>query len=136
MRSSLRLLPDLAFARPLATALHAMRTSTLLVAFGIGVLAAQVWSSEVIVCFPLAISFNESVGELTISPKVEEALPGNHSGVICNSHRSWCRKVRLVANVPTKIEVPRDNVSRTIMYFQTEDDASRNYGACEWPVNM
>lgn len=94
------------------------------------------WSSEVIVCIPLEISFKSSSNELAIVPKVEEDLPKGYSGSICNSSRAWCKPVALQRNVVSRVKVARSEISREMVYFQTEYNAQNNSGGCRYNVNM
>lgn len=113
-----------------------MRSKNLLATGFLFLVSVTAWSSDIIVCIPIGLSFDRSSNKLAILPKVEEPLPDNYSGVLCNSSRSWCKEISLRANVPTIVEVSADDFSSTWVYFQTEYAAKNNYGRCEWSSNM
>ena len=92
--------------------------------------------SEIIVCVPLQLSYQQSSSELTILPKSDEEISGGLSGYICNNSRSACSRVQLRVNLPSTLKVPKDEISSTMLYFQSEQNAKDNYGGCQWSVNM
>ena len=91
---------------------------------------------EIIVCVPLQLSYQQSIGELTLIAEAEEEIPGGLTGYICNISRSVCKPVHLMVNVASTLEISKEEVSTSMTFFQTEHNSQNNYGGCKWPVKV
>jgi len=92
------------------------------------------WSSEIIVCAPVELSYQQSKSKLTIYSKGE--VTGDGSGVVCNSSGSWCSAVSIKPRISLSIEVPAAEFTNPLIFYQTEYNAKNEYGGCKWRVSM
>ena len=104
--------------------------------FSLLLISIKSWSSEVIVCFPLELSFDGVTAEMSVKAKTNDLLPEGYSGILCNSERSWCQEVELKNNIKSKVSVSKANISSSMLWFQSYYYVENNHGGCKWPVSM
>jgi hypothetical protein len=90
--------------------------------------------SEVIVCTPVELSYKAAGGVLTVYSKNE--VTSSNFGVLCNSSRSWCKNITVRPGQAIEIYIDKANISKEMIFYQTEYASKANYGGCSWRVNM
>jgi hypothetical protein len=113
--------------------LHAMRIKLLLFTFVLG-MSKITSATEVIVCAPVELKYNNKITELSIFAK--GGVTSNNLGVVCNQSGSWCKSITVKPGITSKISIQKAELSQPMVFFQTKHNAKHKYGGCNWQVSM